>query len=170
MIGLIAMSTAIDNPPRWIAHIDLDAFFASCEQRDHPEYRGRPVIVGAMPGKRGVVAACSYEARQFGVRSAMPITEAQRRCPDAVFVRPKMDTYKQASRQVFAILADISPAVEKASIDEAYLDLTGLEKIAGPPEQIGQALRRRIFEETGLTASVGIGPNRLIAQTRLRGL
>ena len=117
-----------------------------------------------MPGKRGVVAACSYEARQFGVRSAMPIAEAQRRCPDAVFVRPQMDKYRTASRQVFAILADISPAVEKASIDEAYLDLTGLEKVAGPPEQIGQTLRRRIHEETGLTASVGIGPNRLIAK------
>jgi DNA polymerase-4 len=149
---------------RWIAHVDLDAFFASCEQRDHPEYRGRPVVVGAMPGNRGVVAACSYEARTFGIHSAMPIAEAHRRCPEAVYLRPDMEKYRLASQQVFTILDGITPVVEKASIDEAYLDLSGLENIYGPPDSIGHEIRRRIHDATGLTASVGIGPNRLIAK------
>jgi DNA polymerase-4 len=149
---------------RWIAHVDLDAFFASCEQRDHPEFRGRPVVVGAQPGNRGVVAAASYEARVFGIRSAMPIAEAYRRCPDAVYVKPDIEKYRQASRQVFAVLSDITPVVEKASIDEAYLDVSGLEKIIGPPKTIGEDIRRRVHAGTGLTASVGIGPNRLIAK------
>jgi DNA polymerase-4 len=144
--------------------MDLDAFFASCEQREHPEYRGRPVIVGALPGHRGVVAAASYEARRFGVRSAMPIAEACRRCPDAVFLRPDLEKYRRASLQVFRILESLTPAVEAASIDEAYLDVSGLEKLLGTPETIGHEIKRRIFAETGLTASVGIGPNRLIAK------
>ena len=148
----------------WIAHVDLDAFFASCEQRDHPEYRDRPVIVGALPGKRGVVAACSYEARQFGIHSAMPIAHAHRRCPNGVYLRPDMQKYQQASRQVMLALEDISPVVEKASIDEAYLDISGLEKHSGSPQAIGQKIRDRIAAATGLTASVGIGPNRLIAK------
>ncbi|MFQ5634059.1 MAG: DNA polymerase IV [Gammaproteobacteria bacterium] len=149
---------------RWIAHVDLDAFFASCEQRDRPEYRQRPVVVGAMPGHRGVVAAASYEARKFGIRSAMPISEAYRRCPNAVFLRPDMEKYRQASRQVMQILAGITPVAEAASIDEAYLDVGGLGKLIGPPQQIGHEIRRRILAGTRLTASVGIGPNRLIAK------
>jgi DNA polymerase-4 len=148
----------------WIAHVDLDAFFASCEQRDHPEYRGRPVIVGALPGKRGVVAACSYEARQFGIHSAMPIAHAYRRCPDGVYLRPDMQKYQQASKQVMRTLLDITPVVEKASVDEAYLDISGLEKHTGSPALIGQKIREQIARATGLTASVGIGPNRLIAK------
>lgn len=144
--------------------MDLDAFFASCEQWEHPEYKGRPVVVGALPGHRGVVAAASYEARRFGIRSAMPISEAWRRCPDAVFLRPDMDKYRRVSRQVFQVLETMTPAVESASIDEAYLDVTGLEKLVGPPETIGREIKHRIFAETGLTASVGIGPNRLIAK------
>ncbi|MAF83096.1 MAG: DNA polymerase IV [Chromatiales bacterium] len=152
------------KPHRWIAHVDLDAFFASCEQRDHPEYRGRPVIVGAMPGNRGVVAACSYEAREYGIHSAMPIDQVARCCPDAVYLRPDMKKYQRASREVFSILADFTPVVEKASIDEAYLDLSGLEKISGPPDTIGREIRQRIQAATGLTVSVGIGPNRLIAK------
>ncbi len=144
--------------------MDLDAFFASCEQLGHPEYAGRPVIVGAFPGRRGVVAAASYAARKFGIRSAMPISEAQRRCPDAIYLRPDMEKYRRLSRQVFAILATLTPVVEAASIDEAYLDLTGLEKLLGAPEIIGLEIKRRILAETGLTASVGIGPNRLIAK------
>jgi len=156
------------NAPRtrqtWIAHVDLDAFYASCEQREHPEYRGRPVIVGALPGNRGVVAAASYEAREFGIHSAMPISEAWRRCPDAVYLRPDMAKYKLASRQVFEILGTMTPVVEAASIDEAYLDASGLETLIGPPEEIGQEIRRRIQAGTQLTASVGIGPNRLIAK------
>ena len=144
--------------------MDLDAFFASCEQRDHPEYRGQPVVVGALPGHRGVVAAASYEARRYGIHSAMPIAEACRRCPDAVYLRPSMAKYKQASREVFAVLETLTPVVEAASIDEAYLDLSGLERLVGPPETIGRKIKRSILEATGLTASVGIGPNRLIAK------
>ncbi len=149
---------------RWIAHVDLDAFFASCEQREYPEYRGRPVIIGALPGHRGVVAAASYEARKFGVHSAMPISEAARRCPDAVYLRPDMAKYRRVSKQIFKILETITPVVETASIDEAYLDVSGLERLMGPPEVIGRTIRQRICEQTGLTASVGIGPNRLIAK------
>jgi len=149
---------------RWIAHVDLDAFFASCEQREHPEYRRRPVVVGAQPGHRGVVAAASYEARKFGIHSAMPISEAWRRCPDAVYVRPDIDKYRQVSQQVLRILETITPSVEVASIDEAYLDVTGLEKLIGTPEMIGLEIKQRVFAQTGLTISVGLGPNRLIAK------
>ena len=144
--------------------MDLDAFFASCEQQEHPEYQGLPVIVGARPGHRGVVAAASYEARRFGIHSAMPISEAYRRCPDAVFLHPDMEKYRRQSRQVFQILETLSPAVEAASIDEAYLDVSGLEKLLGPPATIGHEIKQRILSGTGLTASVGIGPNRLIAK------
>ena len=144
--------------------MDLDAFFASCEQQQHPEYQGCPVVVGARPGNRGVVAAASYEARKFGIHSAMPISEAYRRCPDAVFVRPDMENYRQHSRHVFQVLETLAPTVEAASIDEAYMDVSGLEKLLGTPELIGQNIKQRIFTETGLTASVGIGPNRLIAK------
>ncbi|MGB5425976.1 MAG: DNA polymerase IV [Gammaproteobacteria bacterium] len=149
---------------RWIAHMDLDAFFASCEQLEHPEYRGLPVVVGARPGHRGVVAAASYEARRFGIHSAMPISEAFRRCPDAVFLRPDMEKYRRHSRQVFQILETLAPVVEAASIDEAYLDVSGLEKLLGTPAAIGHEIKQRILDGTGLTASVGIGPNRLIAK------
>ena len=149
---------------RWVAHVDLDAFFASCEQRDNPEYRGRPVVVGAQPGNRGVVAAASYEAREFGIRSAMPISDAYRRCPDAVYLRPNMEKYLDASREVFAVLSTVTPVVEKASIDEAYLDVSGLEKLIGSPARIGADIRSRVEARTALTVSVGIGPNRLIAK------
>jgi DNA polymerase-4 len=154
----------INTMQTWIAHVDLDAFFASCEQRDHPEYRNLPVIVGALPGKRGVVAACSYEARKFGIHSAMPIAQAYRRCPDGIYLRPDMKKYQEASRLVMQALQDITPVIEKASIDEAYLDISGLEKHTGSPEAIGQKIRQCIANATGLTASVGIGPNRLIAK------
>jgi DNA polymerase-4 len=142
----------------------MDAFFASCEQREHPEYRGRPVVVGARPGHRGVVAAASYEARKFGIHSAMPISEAWRRCPDAVYVRPDLDKYRQISREVLRILGTITPTVEVASIDEAYLDVTGLEKLIGTPQVIGREIKQRVFARTGLSVSVGLGPNRLIAK------
>lgn len=144
--------------------MDLDAFFASCEQLEHPEYRGLPVVVGARPGHRGVVAAASYEARRFGIHSAMPISEAFRRCPDAVFLRPDMQKYQRYSQQVFRILATMTPVVEAASIDEAYLDVSGLERLSGTPQSIGREIKQRILDGTGLTASVGIGPNRLIAK------
>jgi DNA polymerase-4 len=149
---------------RWVGHADLDAFYASVEERDHPEYRGQPVVVGALPGHRGVAATCNYAARAFGIHSAMPIAEAYRRCPDAVFLRPDMAKYARVSREIFQILETITPVVEPVSVDEAYLDLTGLERLMGPPEAIGQEIKRRILEGTGLTVSVGIGPNRLIAK------
>ncbi|WXG52187.1 MAG: DNA polymerase IV [Candidatus Sedimenticola sp. (ex Thyasira tokunagai)] len=145
-------------------HIDMDAFFASVEQRDHPEYLGCPVVVGAQPGKRGVVAACSYEARRYGIRSAMPISEAYRRCPDAVYLRPSMARYSEASRRVMVALEGISPVIEQVSVDEAYVDISGLERLFGTPRQIGERVRQQVKAAVDLTCSVGIGPNRLIAK------
>jgi len=146
-------------------HLDLDAFYAAVEQLDHPEWRGRPVVVGAQPGGRGVVATCSYEARRFGVHSAMPIAQAARRLPpETLYLRPNMARYAQVSQQIMALLEQISPLIEQVSIDEAYLDVSGLERLIGPPERIGERARALIQTETGLTASVGIGPNRLIAK------
>ncbi|WP_316366420.1 DNA polymerase IV [Candidatus Thiodiazotropha sp. CDECU1] len=150
---------------RLIMHIDLDAFFASIEQRDHPEYQGRPLVVGAQPGKRGVVATCSYEARRYGVRSAMPIGEAARRLPpETVYLRPSMDRYAEVSQQIMAALESISPVVEKVSVDEAFLDISGMQRLIGSPDVIGRQAKALILESVGLTASVGIGPNRLIAK------
>ncbi len=153
----------MDNP-RWIMHVDMDAFFAAIEQRDDPTLRGVPVVIGAKPGGRGVVATCSYEARKFGIRSAMPINEAHRRCPSAVYLRPDMQRYATESRAIMIALKDISPVVEPVSIDEAFVDITGLEKLLGTPEQIAHTTKLCIFEAVGLTASVGVGPNRLIAK------
>jgi len=145
-------------------HVDMDAFYAAVEQRDDPALRGRPVVVGARPGGRGVVATCSYEARRFGIRSAMPIGEAWRRCPDAVYLRPRMAYYAAISRRIRAVFAETSPLVEAVSIDEAFIDVSGLERLIGPPPVIGRRVKDRIHEAVGLTASVGIGPNRLIAK------
>lgn len=142
----------------------MDAFFASVEQRDHPEYRQQPVVVGALPGSRGVVATCSYQARVFGIRSAMPISEAYRRCPDAIYLRPSGKRYREASQQVMAVLGGISPLVEPVSIDEAYLDISGLERLYGTPREIATRVKERIREQVDLGCSVGIGPNRLIAK------
>nr|WP_242476975.1 DNA polymerase IV [Halochromatium glycolicum] len=148
-----------------ILHLDLDAFFAALEQRDHPEWRGLPLVVGAAPGGRGVVATCSYEARRYGVHSAMPIGEAVRRLPpETVYVRPQMARYAEASRQVMTALERLSPVIEPVSVDEAFLDVTGLERLIGPPEAIGRQAKMLVQETVGLTASVGIGPNRLIAK------
>ena len=126
-----------ERSKRWVMHLDMDAFYASVEQRDKPEYRGKPLVVGALPGRRGVVATCSYEARKYGVRSAMPISEAYRRCPDAIYLRPDMDRYVAASQEVMLVLDEISPIVEPVSIDEAYLDISGLERLIGGLEEIG---------------------------------
>ncbi len=149
---------------RWIMHVDMDAFFAAIEQRDDPVLEGKPVVVGARPGGRGVVATCSYEARRFGIRSAMPISEAYRRCPAATYLRPDMFRYARESRNVMNVLESISPVVEPVSIDEAFVDVTGLEKLFGKPEQIARLTKQRIFEAVQLTVSIGIGPNRLIAK------
>lgn len=154
----------VKSQQRLIMHLDMDAFFASVEQRDNPEYQGLPVVVGAQPGRRGVVATCSYEARKFGIHSAMPISEAYRRCPDAVYLRPDMKRYSEASRKVMAVLCEISPLVEPVSVDEAYLDITGLERLFGTPREIGALTKQKVLEAVGLTCSVGIGSNRLIAK------
>jgi DNA polymerase-4 len=150
---------------RLVMHVDLDAFYAAVEQRDRPEWRGRPLVVGAEPGRRGMVATCSYEARRFGVHSAMPIAEAVRRLPaETVYVRPDMARYAEVSRRVMRVLGTLAPVVEPVSIDEAYLDVSGLERLIGPPEVVARRTKAAIYEAVGLTASVGIGPNRLIAK------
>jgi DNA polymerase IV len=150
--------------PRIIFHIDMDAFFASIEQRDNPACRGKPVIVGAQPGKRGVVCAASYEARKSGVRSAMPISEAVRRCPGGVFVRPRMEVYERDSKKVMRILGSFSPVVEQVSIDEAFLDMTGTEKLLGSPVQAAKDIALRIKNGLAITASIGIAPNKFLAK------
>ncbi len=149
---------------RKIIHIDMDAFFSSVEQRDFPELRGRPVVVGGLPGKRGVVAAASYEARRFGVRSAMPSTQAQQRCPEAIFVRPRFEVYRAVSRQIRSIFHDYTDLVEPLSLDEAYLDVT-VNLVDNPSAtRIAREIRRRIFDETQLTASAGVAPNKFLAK------
>jgi len=148
---------------RAILHIDMDAFYASVEERDRPELKGKPLIVGGTGG-RGVVAAASYAVRRFGVRSAMPMREALRRCPEAICVQPRMARYKEVSDQVFAIFHEFTPLVEGLSLDEAFLDVTSSRQLLGPAEAIGSEIRRRIAEQTGLTASVGVAPNKLLAK------
>lgn len=150
-----------------IIHIDMDAFFAAVEQRDHPALLGKPVIVGADPkgGKgRGVVATCSYEARKFGVHSAMPITKAWRLCPQGVFVRPDFRKYKQASQQVFKILERYTPDIEPVSIDEAFLDITGTFHLYKTPSVLAQRIKDDIRREVRLTSSVGIAPVKMVAK------
>ena len=142
----------------------MDAFFASVEQLHHPEWRGRPVIVGAGPHERGVVSTCSYEARRFGVLSAMPSRTAYERCPHAVFVRPHMNLYAEVSARAFEIFEHYTPYVEGVSIDEAFLDITGSIHLHGSARALGEALRREIRESCGVTCSVGIAPNRLLAK------
>lgn len=149
---------------REILHADMDAFFAAVEQRDHPELCGRPVIVGAPPDRRGVVAAASYEARAFGVRSAMPSCEAARRCPHAVFLRPRMGRYEEVSRRALAIFERFTPLVESLSIDEAVLDVTGARRLFGDGSQIARSIKRAVQEELGLTVTIGVAPNRFLAK------
>ena len=146
-----------------ILHLDMDAFYASVEQLDHPWLRGRCVIVGGSSG-RGVVSAASYEARRFGVRSAMPVFQARRLCPQGVFIPPRMDRYQQLSREVMAVLREFAPLVEPVSIDEAFMDLAGTESLHGPPAALAAALKEAIRERLGLTASIGVAPNRFLAK------
>ena len=148
---------------RKIIHVDMDAFYASVEQRDDPTLRGLPVAVG-YPAKRGVVAAASYEARRFGVRSAMPSTTALRQCPQLRFVPPRFEVYKAVSRQIHAIFADYTPLIEPLSLDEAYLDVTDNLKGLATASETAQDIRRRILEDTGLTASAGISYNKFLAK------
>ena len=148
-----------------ILHVDMDAFYASVELLHHPEWRGKPVVVGSGPHERGVVSTCSYEARRFGIHSAMPARTAYERCPDAIFVRPHMELYQEVSDKVFEIFEHYTPYVEGVSIDEAFLDITGsLHLHGGDRARLGEALRREIRETCGVTCSVGIAPNRLLAK------
>ena len=148
---------------RIIFHIDMDAFFAAIEQREHPEYRGQPVIVGGL-SSRGVVSTASYEARRFGVHSAMPMATARKRCPDGIFVQGDYALYSAVSADIFAIFARYSPLVEPLSIDEAFLDMTGMELLAASPRALAEKLKAEIREKTGLVASVGIAPNKFLAK------
>ena len=148
---------------RKIIHIDMDAFYASVEQRDNPELRGKPVAVG-WPGERGVVAAASYEARKFGVRSAMPSVTARRKCLELNFVMPRFDVYKAVSRQVREILAEHTLLIEPLSLDEAYLDVTRNRKGIASATEIAEQIRARIRDETGLTASAGVSYNKFLAK------
>jgi DNA polymerase-4 len=148
---------------RAILHIDMDAFYASVEERDNPSLKGAPLIVGGNGG-RGVVAAASYAVRRFGVHSAMPMREALKRCPDAIVVQPRMRRYQEVSGLVFGIFHRFTPLVEGLSLDEAFLDVTMSQKLLGEPQAIAVDIRARIAEHTGLTASVGIAPNKLLAK------
>jgi DNA polymerase IV len=146
-----------------ILHVDLDAFYAAVEQRDDPALRGLPVLVGGS-ARRGVVASCSYEARTFGIHSAMPMAEALRRCPSAIVVRHRMDRYAHASHEFFQILGDYSPEVEGLSLDEAFLDVTASERLLGDGRTIALAIKRRVREQLALVASVGVAPIKLAAK------
>src|SRR5947209_14539609 len=151
------------GPVRKIIHIDMDAFYASVEQRDNPELRGKPVAVGGSQA-RGVVAAASYEARQFGVRSAMPSVTAKRKCPDLMFIKPRFDVYKAVSLQIRQIFAEYTPIIEPLSLDEAYLDVTENLKGIVSATWIAEEIRARIRSETQLTASAGVSYNKFLAK------
>ena len=142
----------------------MDAFFASVEQHDNPEYKGKPLIVGGVEGHRGVVSACSYEARKFGVHSAMPASTARKLCPDGIFVPVRMNRYKEVSDHIMEIFSRFAPEVIQNSIDEAFLDLPGTEKLMGPPKDVASNIKACVKEETGLTVSIGIGENRYLAK------
>lgn len=147
---------------RTILHVDMDAFYASVEQRDDPELRGQPVVVGG--DTRGVVAAASYEARKFGIRSAMPMADARRRCPQLVRIRPRMAHYKAESKKIFTIFRSFTPLVEGLSLDEAFLDVTASRNLHGTGVEIAQRIKQMIHDETRLTASVGVAENKLVAK------
>ncbi len=147
--------------------MDMDAFFASIEQRDNPELRGKPVIIGGDPkggAGRGVVSTCSYEARKFGVRSALPVSQAYRLCPQGIFVKPDMRKYSEVSKQVYKIFESFTPLVEVISVDEAFLDVTGSQRLFGSAEQIAQQVQQKIWAETGLTCSAGLSAVKFVAK------
>ncbi|MCK4515981.1 MAG: DNA polymerase IV, partial [Spirochaetaceae bacterium] len=145
-------------------HVDMDAFYASVEQRDNPKYIGRPVIVGAQPGHRGVVSACSYEAREFGIHSAMPISQAYRLCPNGVFLPVRMRRYQEVSSTIMSILTRFTPLLQQMSVDEAFLDLTGTERLFGPVVETARRIKSDVLRETNLTISVGVAPSKYLAK------
>ncbi len=149
---------------RRIIHVDMDAFYASVEQRDRPELRGLPIVVGGNPDGRGVVATCSYEARAFGIRSAMPCSQAKRLCPNVVFVQTNMAKYKEASRQIRDVFHEVTDLVEPLSLDEAYLDVTENKLNLQYGRDVAKYIKARIFESTRLTASAGVAPNKFVAK------
>ena len=146
---------------RSIIHLDMDAFYASVEVLDNPALRGKPVIVGGGE-RRGVVSASSYEARTFGVHSAMPTTTAKRLCPQGVFLPVRMERYKELSESVFAVFRRFTPLVEPLGIDEAFLDVTGCERLFGSAEEVARKIKAAVREETGLTVSAGVAPNKFL--------
>src|SRR5438552_11068010 len=150
-------------PARSILHVDMDAFFAAGEQLDHPEIRGKPVLVGH-DGPRGVVAAASYEARTFGCHSAQPMSQAKRLCPQAIIMPGRFERYREISGKLFDVLGDFSPLVEPISVDEAFVDLTGTERLHGPAIDVAKRIKQRVRNELGLTASVGVAPNKFLAK------
>lgn len=152
----------IDGNPA-IAHVDMDAFFARVEKKDHPELQNKPVIVGGL-GPRGVVSTACYEARKYGVGSAMPMAEARHRCPAAEFIAPRLDRYRKLSKKIQSLCRNLTPDVKPVSLDEAYLDVRGVLHHYQSAEYLAESLRSRILEETGLTASVGMGPNKMMAK------
>lgn len=167
MTALYPLQNEQDCPasaPRKIIHLDMDAFYASVEQRDFPELRGKPLVVGGDPNGRGVVAAASYEVRKFGVRSAMSCFEAKKRCPEALFVRPRFEVYRKVSLDIRKIMLSLTPIVEPLSLDEAYLDVTGLECHHGSATLMANWLRSQILQQTGLTASAGVSFNKMLAK------
>lgn len=147
-----------------IFHVDLDAFYASVEQIDNPSLQGKAVIVGALPGHRGVVSSCSYEARRYGVRSAMPVSQAVRRCPTGVFVPVRMKRYLEVSQAVMRILEVFSPDFQQISVDEAFMDMSGTQRLYGAPLAAGKTVKEKVHTETGLTLSIGIAANRYLAK------
>ncbi|TWG82479.1 DNA polymerase-4 [Cupriavidus gilardii J11] len=160
------MSAPATAPPplRKIIHCDCDCFYASVEMRDDPSLRGRPMAVGGSPDRRGVIATCNYEARAFGVRSAMSSAQARKRCPDLLILPPAMDKYREASRRIFGIYREYTALVEPLSLDEAYLDVSMCQRQQGSATRIAEEIRSRVREEVGVTVSAGVGPNKFVAK------
>jgi DNA polymerase-4 len=154
----------VQSPERYIVHVDMDAFFAAVEQRDNPDLKGKPVVVGAHPKKRGVVSTCSYEARAYGIRSAMPSRTAYRLCPHAVFLPVNMKKYRRVSSRIMEILRNVSPVMEQVSVDEAFLDVTGQAASFDSAALLARQIKERVKKATGLTASVGVADNKFLAK------
>lgn len=154
----------VNEPTRKIIHIDMDAYFAAIEQRDHPQWRGKPLVVGGAPNSRGVVATCSYEARRYGIHSAMPSSRAYRLCPQALFVKPRFEVYQQVSLQIREIFQHYTDLVEPLSLDEAYLDVTGSTLHRGSASLIAREIKQKIWQQTQLTASAGVSYNKFLAK------